>query len=123
MAHLIWEDGEQDLVRLSAATQNGVLLGDVSEGPLLDWMLTSGLTQAEAAFIQGPDFQVNFQLPQEIQVELITQEQARLREHFTAAAAQVEVYGETSLDAALKALGDRVQQPPPTRTTQAPGAA
>jgi hypothetical protein len=34
------------------ATNNYVLVSDVSSGPLLDWILTSGLTQEEAALIQ-----------------------------------------------------------------------
>ena len=123
MAHLIWEDGEQDVVNHYAATNNGVLLGEVTDGPLHDWMLTSGLTQTEAAFIQGPDFQVNFILPQEIQLQLVDQEQERLRAHFAAAALQVEVYGDTSLDAAVQALGDRVQQPPPSSADSVADAA
>lgn len=123
MAHLIWEDGQQNLVKVYASIDNDVLLGEVTDGPLLDWILTSGLTQEEAAFIQEPDFEVSASLELPVQEMLIAQEQARLRQHFSAAAKQVEVYGARSLDAAMEALGDRVLTPPPSSTTQAPDAA
>lgn len=35
-----------------AATNNNIRVKDVKDGPILDWILTSGLTQEEAAIIQ-----------------------------------------------------------------------
>ena len=122
MAHLIWEDGEENLVKVYAAVDNDVRLGEVTEGALLDWMLTSGLTQQEAAFIQVPDFQVRQDLPVFTQEQLITMEQQRLRQHFASAVQQVEQYSEQSMEAALERLGERVQTPPPAWTPAAPEA-
>ena len=113
MAHLIWEDGEKNLVKVYASIDNDVRLGEITDGGLFDWMLTSGLTQQEAAFIQVPDFRVGPQLPLATQEQLITMEQQRLRQHFTAAILQVEHYSEHSVDAALLRLGDKVLSPPP----------
>ncbi len=42
------------LVSKTANEQNYVKLGEVTSGPLLDWILTSGLTQVEVATIQEP---------------------------------------------------------------------
>ena len=44
----------KSLVVDTANQQNYVKLGEVTSGPLLDWILTSGLTQVEVATIQEP---------------------------------------------------------------------
>jgi hypothetical protein len=46
--------GEDDLVQRTADQSNFIRLIDVTQGPLMDWILTSGLTQAEIAAIQEP---------------------------------------------------------------------
>ncbi|HUH03653.1 MAG TPA: hypothetical protein VML75_16775 [Kofleriaceae bacterium] len=53
-ANLIDLDGHGDLVRATAASNNFLVLRDVTSGPLMDWMLTSGFTQEEIALIQEP---------------------------------------------------------------------
>jgi hypothetical protein len=53
-ATIIDADGQHDLVEDIAQNNNGVKLGEVQSGPLLDWILTSGFTQVELATIQEP---------------------------------------------------------------------
>jgi hypothetical protein len=52
MAYLIEESGNRDLVNEVAATNNYVYINDIKSGPVLEWINTSGLTQAEAARVQ-----------------------------------------------------------------------
>jgi hypothetical protein len=51
---MIDRDGQHDLVMKTAATSNQIRLLDVTDGPLLDWILTSGLTLEEIDLIQAP---------------------------------------------------------------------
>jgi hypothetical protein len=53
-AAIIRASGKTALVDKVAADNNFIVLGDVKQGPLLDWILTSGLTQEEIALIQRP---------------------------------------------------------------------
>jgi len=53
MAELIWRSGHQDLVEAVAQEHNEVRLAAVDEGPLLDWMQSSGLTRDEINLVQG----------------------------------------------------------------------
>jgi hypothetical protein len=53
MAELIYRSGHADLVEAVAREHNEVRLAAVTEGPLHDWMLGSGLTMDEIALIQG----------------------------------------------------------------------
>jgi hypothetical protein len=53
MAYLIAASGRTDLVDHVARTNNKLQLADVTEGPLWDWMLSSGLTREEIIHIQG----------------------------------------------------------------------
>jgi hypothetical protein len=53
-ATIIDRDGQHALVSEIAARANYVKLGEVTSGPLLDWILTSGFTQVELATIQEP---------------------------------------------------------------------
>lgn len=53
-ATIIRASGAEELVEAIAETNNFIKLGDVTSGPVLDWILTSGLTQSEIALIQRP---------------------------------------------------------------------
>jgi len=53
MAELIWRSGHADLVEAVAKEHNEVRLAAVDEGPLLDWMQSSGLTRDEINLVQG----------------------------------------------------------------------
>ncbi|HEY1552669.1 MAG TPA: hypothetical protein VGG28_32795 [Kofleriaceae bacterium] len=54
IATLVHESGNDDLVEATANDRNFVKLADETSGPLVDWILTSGLTQEEAVMIQQP---------------------------------------------------------------------
>jgi hypothetical protein len=53
-ATMIDKDGQHDLVATTAKTNNFIRLLDVTEGPLMDWILTSGFTIEEIDRIQKP---------------------------------------------------------------------
>jgi hypothetical protein len=53
-ATMIDASGAHGLVKQVAEQNNFMRLADVKQGPLMDWMLTSGLTQDEVALIQRP---------------------------------------------------------------------
>ena len=113
MAHLIQASGHADLVRQTAQENNHVQLGDVTEGPLLAWMLTSGLTQEEAALVQEPDMFVGGLEDPALQELVVQAEDDRLRSHFTAAAAQLVARSDVGLETALSRLGELTRQAPP----------
>lgn len=54
VATLVHLDGQDDLVDTIAKDQNFVRTADLTEGPLVDWILTSGFTQEEIVMIQQP---------------------------------------------------------------------
>lgn len=53
MAELMHKSGRDDLVAAVARDNNGIRLADVHEGPVYDWMLSSGLTLDEINMVQG----------------------------------------------------------------------
>ncbi|HUS30332.1 MAG TPA: hypothetical protein VMZ53_17610 [Kofleriaceae bacterium] len=53
-ATIIKTSGQDDLVNKVAEQNNFIRLADVKQGPLMDWILTSGFTQDEIAAIQEP---------------------------------------------------------------------
>lgn len=53
-ATIIKRSGQDDLVNKVAEQNNFIRLADVKQGPLMDWILTSGFTQDEIAMIQEP---------------------------------------------------------------------
>jgi hypothetical protein len=53
-ATMIRASGEIALTERVADQNNNIKLGEVTQGPLMDWILTSGLTQEEVALIQRP---------------------------------------------------------------------
>jgi hypothetical protein len=54
-ATMIFKDGKVDLVKTTGDTNNNIRLMNVTEGPLLDWIMTSGFTIEEIDRIQLPD--------------------------------------------------------------------
>jgi hypothetical protein len=54
VASLIHQDGHDDIVDSVASTHNGLVVSEEKSGPVIDWVLTSGLTQDEVARIQRP---------------------------------------------------------------------
>jgi hypothetical protein len=110
MANLIWQSGHEDLVRETARTHNDVVLGELTDGPLVDWMLTSGLTREEVAIIQVPAMEVQLPLVQDRQIA----ENERVRLHLLSVEALLVGDTEPSIALALDRLGDRIYEPPPT---------
>jgi hypothetical protein len=54
VATMMDKAGQHDLVERTAEDQNFVRVADLTSGPLVDWVLVSGLTQEEAVMIQQP---------------------------------------------------------------------
>lgn len=107
-ATMIWKSGAKQLVRRTARDDNFVKLGDVTSGELLDWMLTSGLTQAEVALIQEPFMGRPEPIAPEPGSELWRlAEDARLRARYAEVLATLAADPDASLDAAIDALADR----------------
>ena len=65
VANLIQIDGHTSLISATAANNNFIVLADVTDGPLLEWILASGFTQEEIAMIQVP-YMGEFQGPEPV---------------------------------------------------------
>ena len=79
-ATMIKVSGADSLVSTVAVQSNFIRLADVSQGPLMDWILTSGLTQDEVAAIQEPFLPVEKPQPVvAVDAKLRKAEDARLR--------------------------------------------
>src|SRR5579859_3636996 len=52
VANLLETDGRHDLVEATARENNALAVADVHGGPIMDWILTSGLTQEELVRVQ-----------------------------------------------------------------------
>ncbi|MBS1124774.1 MAG: hypothetical protein H6Q90_7002 [Deltaproteobacteria bacterium] len=63
-ATMISDWGLGDLVTRVAEQSNFIRLKDVRQGPLMNWMLMSGLTQEEIVAIQEPGFMVRQREPE-----------------------------------------------------------
>jgi hypothetical protein len=104
-ATIIDADGQHDLVNDIAQNDNGVKLGEVTSGPLLDWILTSGFTQVELATIQEP-----FMGPREpaAKADWKIAEDARLKKKY----ARIEKTLRDNTDDALDQAADRLAKFP-----------
>jgi hypothetical protein len=54
VANLVHRDGDDELVDVTAREHNDLAMADVHDGPMLEWILASGLTQEEIVRIQLP---------------------------------------------------------------------
>lgn len=104
MAHLIHLSGRDDLVDETVRTNNRLQLADVHDGPLMAWMLDSGLTQEEIVMVQGI---MNVYGNEGFQLELMNDEAliAAAREEvgrrLDAVLVQLEANTEASLEVAV----------------------
>jgi hypothetical protein len=110
-ATIIRMSGGVDLVDRVAEQNNFIKLGDVTQGPLMSWILTSGLTQAEIAAIQEPFMPVtrepgepSWQAPRTVDNGMRDREDARLRAKYKQVDAQIVKNAAASLDAATDRL-------------------
>lgn len=124
VASLIWTSGHEGLVRQTARTHNDVVVSEIDDGPIVDWVHTSGLTMEEIAIIQEPGWSGNRFVREPIVVadppqvdsrvaDLDAQEVLRIRTHLGAVQTLLTVDTESSIAKALDRLGDRVNTPPP----------
>ncbi|MFO0751128.1 MAG: hypothetical protein U1F43_36465 [Myxococcota bacterium] len=117
MADLIATSGHADLVADTALARNDVVLATVHDGPLYEWMLTSGLLQEEIAFVQGAsDFIPRLQgLNAVVLVNPEVAETARFDRHLTHVRAVLKADDKAAVAAAVDRLGARLLTPPPSR--------
>ena len=109
-ATIIRSSGDTALVEQIAEDNNFIRLATVTSGPLMDWILMSGLTQAELALIQRPFMpvtnrpQLEEPITASISATLRAKEDARLARLYKRIDATLVRNHRTSLDAAVDRL-------------------
>jgi len=111
-ATIIQMSGQYDLVNKVAEDNNFIRLAEVKQGPLMDWILTSGFTQDEIAAIQEPFMDVDYDEPRARRVPTLAKvdpkkrkvEDARLRAKYTAVDKMIVKNANKSLDKAVDRL-------------------
>lgn len=73
VAHMVARSGHRPLVEALARDCNNIRVPDVVDGPLLDWLARSGLTQAEAALIQVPYMPMEPHASTDLAFQVVTQ--------------------------------------------------
>ena len=109
-ATMIFKSGAKNLVRKVGRTNNFIRLGEVTEGPVMDWILTSGLTQTEVATIQEPFMGRPEPEPQEPVITVAqwrTQEDARLKARYAEVLDILAADPDASIEAAIDTLAAR----------------
>jgi hypothetical protein len=117
-ATIIKASGHGMLVTKIGEQNNFIRLADVKQGPLMDWILTSGLTQDEIVAIQEPfegvgDEPNGRMAPRTVDLQKRRIEDNRLRNTYKAVAAQIVKNQAASLDAAT----DRLMKNPSLAST------
>lgn len=102
-ATIINASGQTDLVQKVAEQNNFIRLADVRQGPLMSWILTSGLTQQEIAAIQEPFMPVYREQPV-VEPDLRSAENQRLLRTYKQVEAQILKNQKKSLDLAVDRL-------------------
>ncbi len=109
-ATIIRLSGHTALVDQVAEDNNFIRLADVTSGPLMDWILMSGLTQAELALIQRPFMPVTerpaLEQPTTVAIDasMRAKETARLAKLYKQIEATLVKNQRKSLDAAVDRL-------------------
>jgi hypothetical protein len=104
-ATIIRKSGLVDLADRVAEQNNFIRLADVTQGPLMDWILTSGFTQEEIAAIQAPFVPVSEPAqPRIVDANLRKAEDARLRAKYKAVDRMLVASEKKSLDIATDRL-------------------
>ena len=112
-ATIIKMSGQDALVNQVAEQNNFIRLADVKQGPLMDWILTSGFTQDEIAAIQEPFMPVSDNPvlePDEpilVDAKLRNAEDARLRAKYRAVDRMLVKNQRRSIDLAVDRLMKR----------------
>ncbi len=92
VGYLMQRSGLHKAVQTISKNNNQVRVPDVNSGPLIEWVLDSGLTQEECALIQP-----NYAPP-----TAADRERTRLARHFQNVISRLEKSSEDSLEAALR---------------------
>jgi len=100
-ATMIDRDGQHELVTGTAETNDFIRLLDVTNGPLLDWIVTSGLTIEEIDRIQEPLIMPD---PSEQDPQWRAAEDAKLRRGYVATSAWLDKHRAAGLAAAVDRL-------------------
>ena len=98
-ATMIDKDGQHELAETTAAANNNLRLLDVTTGPLLDWMLTSGLTIEDIDRIQAPAV-----MPAPIDAQTLAIEDAKLKKGYIATEAYLKKHAAEDLEIATTRL-------------------
>jgi hypothetical protein len=98
-ATMISKDGHDELAQTTARANNNIRLLDVVDGPLLDWMLTSGFTIEEIDRIQVPDME-----PAIVDPQTLAAEDAKLNNSYRAAEAFLKKHVKEDLETATDRL-------------------
>lgn len=98
VAHLMIESGHAELVQRVTETDNHVRIATLSRGPVVDWILRSGLTQMECGDIQ-PAY--GFEEPQQLRIR-------RLERHFETVIAEIERATDAIADELVILLGPEI---------------
>lgn len=117
VANLAVKDGMQDAVDQASKTHNDLLFGEVKDGTLYSWILTTGLTQEELTQIQAPAPYVGELAAPPIVPDLgappppvapSKEQQAKedLQAHFRAVEKQLVANTDASLDVAARRLDE-----------------
>jgi hypothetical protein len=101
-ATMIDKDGKHELVIETGKTNNQIRLMNVTEGALLDWILTSGFTIEEIDVIQAPSIGGDEWMPDEMRDW--TAEDARLRKVYARTDAWLGRHKQAGLDVAVDRL-------------------
>lgn len=99
-ATMMSKDGKADLVKETGDRNNFIRLQNVTEGPLLDWIMTSGFTIEEIDRIQAPAiYPDGIVMPEELE-----QEDARLAKGYAATDSWLTARAKQGLDTAVNRL-------------------
>ncbi|HET9992330.1 MAG TPA: hypothetical protein VFQ65_27550 [Kofleriaceae bacterium] len=98
-ATMIDKDGQHELAEKTARSNNNLRLLDVTSGPLLDWMLTSGLTIEDIDRIQAPAVE-----PERVDPQTLAAEDAKLKKGYIATEAFLKKHAAEDLDIATTRL-------------------
>ena len=105
VGHLMAASGQTALMKAVAAADNHVYIEKIMDGPALDWILRSGLTQDECAMIQ-PSYSWQHRCPPLLRPVV---PQDRLVAHFIRVEERLLEESSASLDAALARLEPRIR--------------
>jgi hypothetical protein len=98
-ATMIDKDGQHELAEKTGNANPYIRLLDTTEGPLLDWMMTSGLTIEEIDRIQAPMIE-----PPMVDAQTLAAEDAKLKKGYIATEAFLKKHANEDLELATTRL-------------------